>query len=419
MFRYSIRPFSTSFKPLKQKTLIQKVISSEKSKNSYELGLLSSTSLFFKWALDFNPRKTLTNYQNEILESLKIDPYAKIESNIVSKLGEIKIINPKAQIKTPTLLIHGFASSGIFYHKNFTELSQRFQKLYTIDLPDIGLSQKAPLDIKSLESIVKLEPNGDKIGYQVDQDLIQISKTITSIENYYIEAIENWRQTNGLNKINLLGHSFGGFLSFKYCLRYPQHIEKLILVSPLGMERNISSIHNKSTQGIISSNPKDSNYFRSGFIPKFVMNYGFNILKWLGPLGVRLVSKYLSSRLTRSSTNSLIDSKELNNFFLIYTILLIYQKNNSFKMFKNLFNNSLLSFDPILDNLDKVKIPVMIMYGQFDWMNVQAGFEAVNELNGMNKVENDFTIIKNAGHNIFLDNPKDFNMQVINYFNEV
>lgn len=38
-----------------------------------------------------------------------------------------------------------------------------------------------------------------------------------------------------LNRINLLGHSFGGYLSSQYSLKYPDRVEKLILADPWGM----------------------------------------------------------------------------------------------------------------------------------------------------------------------------------------
>ena len=38
-----------------------------------------------------------------------------------------------------------------------------------------------------------------------------------------------------IHRINLLGHSFGGYLSSQYSLKYPDRVEKLILADPWGM----------------------------------------------------------------------------------------------------------------------------------------------------------------------------------------
>jgi cardiolipin-specific phospholipase len=38
-----------------------------------------------------------------------------------------------------------------------------------------------------------------------------------------------------LGQFTLVGHSFGGFVAAHYALKNPHKIEKLILISPLGM----------------------------------------------------------------------------------------------------------------------------------------------------------------------------------------
>lgn len=48
----------------------------------------------------------------------------------------------------------------------------------------------------------------------------------------HIKDIELLRMELGLNKLTLLGHSMGAVLASAYAQRYPEHIQKLILVSP-------------------------------------------------------------------------------------------------------------------------------------------------------------------------------------------
>ncbi|KAM3545218.1 hypothetical protein ARSEF1564_001852 [Beauveria bassiana] len=43
-------------------------------------------------------------------------------------------------------------------------------------------------------------------------------------------------KTLGINKITLIGHSLGGMLSIRFGLQYPDLVEKLILVDPVGLE---------------------------------------------------------------------------------------------------------------------------------------------------------------------------------------
>lgn len=55
------------------------------------------------------------------------------------------------------------------------------------------------------------------------------------------------------------------------------------------------------------------------------------------------------------------------------------------------------------------------MYGQYDWMNSQAGYAAFEELEG---VEAKYKIIPQAGHNVFLDNSDVFDSEVIHFLSD-
>lgn len=41
-------------------------------------------------------------------------------------------------------------------------------------------------------------------------------------EEQYVIALEEWRKKQGIDKMCLLGHSFGGYLSTAYALTYPE-----------------------------------------------------------------------------------------------------------------------------------------------------------------------------------------------------
>lgn len=49
----------------------------------------------------------------------------------------------------------------------------------------------------------------------------------------FVEELNELRKHFGFEKINLLGQSWGGSLIMEYCLKYGEHIEKLIIHSPL------------------------------------------------------------------------------------------------------------------------------------------------------------------------------------------
>ena len=45
----------------------------------------------------------------------------------------------------------------------------------------------------------------------------------------YVEEVETVRQSLGLGRVHLLGHSWGGWLSIEYALTYPQALKSLVL----------------------------------------------------------------------------------------------------------------------------------------------------------------------------------------------
>ena len=58
-------------------------------------------------------------------------------------------------------------------------------------------------------------------------------ETIDYFNNYF----ESWRIGMGnLKDFYLSGHSFGGYLVSNYAVKYPQHIKKLLLLSPIGVK---------------------------------------------------------------------------------------------------------------------------------------------------------------------------------------
>lgn len=56
-------------------------------------------------------------------------------------------------------------------------------------------------------------------------------------EAWFVDALEDWRAARGLERIVLVGHSLGGYLSAAYALRHPGRVQHLVLVCPAGMVR--------------------------------------------------------------------------------------------------------------------------------------------------------------------------------------
>ena len=102
--------------------------------------------------------------------------------------------------------LHGYGGSSLTYVRMFQYLNSQFQ-VHALDLFGIGLSSRG----KWRDDFTREET-----------------------ETYFVEAIEKWRKTMGIESFILVGHSFGGFISCLYFRKYHQYVSQLIFLSPVG-----------------------------------------------------------------------------------------------------------------------------------------------------------------------------------------
>ncbi len=105
------------------------------------------------------------------------------------------------------LLIHGTNSSSLVWVNILIKLSYKF-RIFAIDLPGFGHSP-TPICLKNA-------------------DTKQSIKLI-------INMLKQWIKINKINKISLLGHSFGAFISINFAHKYPELVDRIILASPVGI----------------------------------------------------------------------------------------------------------------------------------------------------------------------------------------
>ena len=112
------------------------------------------------------------------------------------------------QSKPKLVLVHGFGGSGALYYKVLKGLAENFY-LIVIDLPGMGSSSRPTWRCRD--------------GSEAD--------------TFFMDAIERWRINMGnLTDFMVAAHSYGGYIFGTYASLYPQHIRKLLLLSPLGVK---------------------------------------------------------------------------------------------------------------------------------------------------------------------------------------
>jgi len=59
--------------------------------------------------------------------------------------------------------------------------------------------------------------------------------TAEESSDYFTSYLEKWRVKRKLENFYLAGHSFGGYIAGLYTAKFPNRVQKLLLVSPIGI----------------------------------------------------------------------------------------------------------------------------------------------------------------------------------------
>ncbi|KAK3201549.1 hypothetical protein GRF29_185g1328952 [Pseudopithomyces chartarum] len=179
-----------------------------------------------------------TSSAQETTSSLT-DPYGprRWNSEMVALSGKDRALNEFSverlgeTVDDNLVMLHGYGAGLGFFYRNFEALSRApGWKVYALDLLGMGRSSRPAFKIHAKDK----------------QD------RITEAENFFIDALEEWRIKRGLDKFTLLGHSLGGYLACCYALKYPGHLNKLILASPVGIPEDPFAVNDDLPD------PKDS-----------------------------------------------------------------------------------------------------------------------------------------------------------------
>ncbi|RIA97216.1 Alpha/Beta hydrolase protein [Glomus cerebriforme] len=279
------------------------------------------------------------------------------------------------------VMCHGFGAGLGFFYRNYHGLSQvPGWRIYSIDWLGMGRSSRPKFIVKEKT----------------------VDKYVEETENFFIDSLEKWRKIHQIDKMTLLGHSLGGYLAAVYALKYPMHVERLILVSPVGIPRNPRNDPDFHDVDSIRKVPGwVAQLWNANFTPQ-------SILRWLGPIGPSMVSRYTTRRFSHLEE---IDQLDLHDY--LYHISTA-AGSGEFSITR-LLEPGAYARKPLIDRLHEIKMPTTFLYGEDDWMDFRAAEKAKTLMKVYVKVKR----IPDAGHHLYLDNPTDFNKAVIEEMLEV
>ncbi|CAF3197414.1 unnamed protein product [Rotaria socialis] len=331
-------------------------------------------------------------------------------------INTIHTYNPKARRsnpRSPLVLLHGYGAGVGFWLLNLDALAEKHEHVYAIDLLGCGRSSRPRFR----------------------------AKTSDEAENFFVDALERWRIQLNLDKMNLLGHSFGAYISASYAISFPSRVSHLILASPVGVPNEPDT-----------PEPPRRHRLSVGWrilrtFVVFMWNRGYtpqSIVRLIGPVGPKPVTAYVTRRFfmgpaveekpttdneatyeTSAATSdagletstALAEQIEKGTLKLPkddvaqYLYHLCAQPGSGEFALPRVLKSSVFAYNPLENRLKDCQVSrITFFYGDHDWMDAEAGQRTVDSLNQRLNVAKSarLIVIPRAGHQMMIDNPDGF-----------
>ncbi|KAJ2366576.1 hypothetical protein IW150_005907 [Coemansia sp. RSA 2607] len=341
-------------------------------------------------------------------------------AGLVSKITDVEIDSSGNYIHTLSIehadkpsrhnlvITHGYFTGLGFFFRNYDELSKvDGWNVYSIDWLGMGRSSR---------------PTYTSVRTSEDE-------RVAAAESFFVESLEEWRSRMGLEKMTLCGHSFGGYMSALYALKYPERVEKLVLVSPIGIPeppegydeilRNGGGPLRKPPTPTPSQSPEPPqsvqaadeakpgirrvlfvrmamNLWERNFAPQWVVRSA-------GPFGRRLIDWYIG----RFSWLS----EEQRISLAAYAHQISVLPGSSESALGDILRPGAFARRPLVGRIAGLRMPTVFMYGKNDWVDYTGGAQVIERIGG--RVHTHLYRIPKAGHNLHLENPDDFNRALV------
>lgn len=274
--------------------------------------------------------------------------------------------------KTPVLMLHGgpgYPFAGPW--DGLEDLTQEFSFIYYAQR-GCGKSSRPIERFESSnywENMQQLEKN---LG--LDQHILDI---------------ERFRRIIGVDKLILIGHSFGGFLACLYAIEFPEHVGKLVLIAPADLivfPQDSGGLY----QLVSDKLPTDQKSAYNAWLERF-FDYGSIFNKTeneLVELNLEFVPFYAAAleNMGRSLPNHATDDAGIGGWVQHAVFFSMGREHDYSKPFS------------------KISAPVMIVYGTED-----LSYNAQTHRIYLSIIPHaKTTVIKDAGHFPFYQRPSEF-----------
>ena len=209
----------------------------------------------------------------------------------------------------------------------------------------------------------------------------------------FVDDLEAIRTHLKLEKVKLLGHSWGALLALKYSLKHPENLDRLILVSPA---------------------PSNSDYFDQTFANMQSKRSEEDTKELIQ----NMMSKEFEKReenafrkvLLLGDKSNLANQDKIEELYKPMTFT--PEAANSLLIVSSLLERTYFNFDITNEGLDKISCPTLIVIGDLDNVPFSSNQAIQDGIGGC-----ELKVIKKCAHHPYFETPKEFNKSIKDFLN--
>ncbi|XP_041659842.1 (Lyso)-N-acylphosphatidylethanolamine lipase [Cheilinus undulatus] len=352
----------------------------------------TETSSVWSWWPSWRPTSMslLKTTESKILACIQNDLWARfVTLSNQDRIWTLTVTNKAAQkpaeqaTKTPLVMVHGFGGGVGLWIRNLEPLS-RSRPVYAFDLLGFGRSSRPHFPSDAVKA-----------------------------EEQFVDSIEQWRQSVGLENMILLGHSLGGYLATSYAIQYPSRVSHLILVDPWGFpERPKAQTQQAQGQGAdVVKRPPPPRWVKAIAAVVSLFN-PLAVIRAAGPWGPGLVNRFRPD--FKRKFEDLFDDDTMTQY--------IYHCNAQTPSgevgFRAMSESLGWAKRPMLQRVHLLppSMPLTMLYGARSWVDSSSG-DMVAQIR--EKAYTKVQLINEASHHVYADQPETFNRVVEKICNTV
>lgn len=215
---------------------------------------------------------------------------------------------------------------------------------------------------------------------------LTLDSNSVTIDNF-IEDIDELRNTFGIEKLNIMAHSWGGLLAMKYAIKHPENTKLLILISSVGASSEISTMAN---QILAEQFTKEDS--------------------------IRRVEIIQTDEFQKREPNAIESLMKIGFRHQFYNIAFLDSLNLSLnkdyiktsQLLQNLAKD--LTVYDFHSDLGKIQSPTLLVYGNYDPLTELAGIRIHESIE-----KSEFKILDNCGHFPFIEKQNEFKKAVMTF----